>query len=223
MSENQNDYSEIIKVILLGESNVGKTCLINAYFGERFIYNTQVTTTCSLNTKILEIKGKKYLIEIWDSIGIENLRLLNNLFIKSCNIIIIVYDTTNKSSFSELKYWIKTTKELLSEDIIYGIVGNKADLIYKEEISYEEGKKYAEENGALFCITSAQYDNKEFQIFVYKLVEKYIKNNIDKASKEKNEKKLSVKDTKNKEKKSPSLSHNNFCNIAPPLIKYIKY
>ena len=138
-------------------------------------------------------------------------------------IVIFVYDINDESSFIELNYWIKTAKEILGKEGIYGIAGNKSDLFEYTKVSDEEGKKYAKENDALFFITSAKVDRMGFQRFIIKLVEKYIENNIDKVSKEKNGKKLNLKNTKKKEKKSPSLSHNNFHNIAPPLIKYINY
>ena len=115
---------------------------------------------------------------------------LNRIFIKGSKVIILVYDITSDKSFRELKYWVETIKELLREEVIYAIVGNKVDLYLEQRISKEDGEKYAEENGAFFYTTSSKYDSKGFQKFVDKLVEKYINNKIDKISEEKNEKNL---------------------------------
>jgi len=207
MSENQVDGDcQTIKVILLGEMGVGKTCLINSYFGKKFEPSFFTTFAPESERKVLEINQKKYLIEIWDTAGEERYRSMNNIFIKGSKVVILVYDVTNERTFSELNYWINKTKEILSNEVIYGILGNKADLIYETKISDEEGKKFAEENDALFCITSAKEDRKGFQMFIDKLVEKYIdihfedniekNNNINKVSEEKNIKKLSVKNNK---------------------------
>ena len=125
--------------------------------------------------------------------------------VKGSQVSILVYDLTDERAFSELNYWIKTIKEILSKEAIYGIIGNKADLIYGTKISDEDGKKFTEENDSLFWITSEKEDRKGFQMFIDKLVEKYIennfennieKNNINKVSEEKNIKKLTVKNKK---------------------------
>ena len=201
MSQIENDDSSSIKVILLGETGVGKTSLINAYLGKRFSQNIISTLSPESGRKIKEINQKKYLIELWDTAGQEKYRSMNNLFIKGSKVVILVYNVTLKSSFSELDYWVKTTKEILSNETIYGIAGNKADLIDDITVSDEEGKKFAEDNGALFCTTSAKEDSKGFQMFLDKLIEQYVEKNIDKGSNEKGGRKLSVKNTKNTKKK----------------------
>ena len=200
MSKKENDDDKEIKVVLLGETAVGKTCLINAYFGKRFKDNIDSTSLPESERKVLEINKNKYLIEIMDTAGQEKYRSLNNIFIKGSKVVIFVYDVTKERTFNELNYWVKTAKEILSTEAIYGIAGNKADLIDEIEVSDEEGKKYAKENNAMFCITSAKEDSNGFQMFLNKLAEQYINKNINKSFNEKSGKKLSV--TKGKKKKN---------------------
>ena len=192
MSKSQNEQNEVIKIILLGEVSVGKTCLINAYFGRKFKENIKATIVSESEGKFLEIKQKKYLIQIVDTAGQERYHSLNKLFIKGSKIVIFVYDVTNELPFKGLNFWIKTAKEILGKEAIYGIAGNKADLIYETKISDGEGRKYAEENDALFCSTSAKEDSKGFQMFIDNMIEKYIENKNDNASNETNGRKLSA-------------------------------
>ena len=201
MSIKENDDPTSIKVILLGETGVGKTCLINAYMGKRFIKNSITTLSPESERKLIEINQKKYLIELWDTAGQEKYRSMNNLFIKESKVVIFVYNVTLESSFSELDYWVKTTKEILSNEAVYGVAGNQADLIDDITVSDEEGKKFAKDNGALFCTTSAKEDSKGFQMFLDQLINQYVEKNIDKGSNNKDKRKLSFKNTKKKRKR----------------------
>ena len=125
---------------------------------------------------------------------------MNNIFIKESKVVIFVYDVTNERTFNELNYWVKTAKGILKTDAVYGIVENKADLIDDIKVSDGEGKKYAKENDAMFCTTSAKEDSKGFQMFIDQLVKQYVEKNIDKSSNEKNGKKISIENTKKKRK-----------------------
>ena len=170
---------EETKVILVGESGVGKTNLINIITGGDFNENENSTSAASFLMKELKVKDKDYTIQLWDTIGNEGLRQLTKLFYNNSKIAIFVYDITRKMTFEELKnFWINDVEEKLGKDIIRGIVGNKIDLIFEEQVSEEEGEEYAKSIGALFLATSAKTDSpKKFEGFLTKLFEQYLNKN----------------------------------------------
>ena len=172
MSEDDDE----IKVILLGESGVGKTNLINIVTGVEFNENEGSTSTSTFSMKKLNVGGKVYRIKLWDTIGQEKLRTLTKLFYNNSKIVIFVYDITHQDSFEELKnYWVKDVEEKLGKNIIKGIVGNKSDLFMKEEVSEEKGEEYAKSIDAEFLLTSAKTEGpKKFENFLTKLYEKYL-------------------------------------------------
>ena len=168
--ENEN----IIRIVLLGETGAGKTNLINAYFNFGFNTNSSSTVSAESCEELVEVNQKKYTICIWDTAGQEKYRSITKIFIKGAKIVIFVYDITEENSFKTLKYWVSSVEELLGKETIFGVVGNKIDLFMKQKVKTEEGKKYAEEIGALFCETSAKEDQAGFKTFVKQLVEKYL-------------------------------------------------
>ena len=163
-----------LKIILLGEMSVGKTSLINVYFDKQFHNKVNPTIGAEAKSKIVNINETTYKINMWDTAGAERFRSINQIFIKDSDIVILVYDITNQKSFSELSFWVKYVEELLGKDVILGVVGNKMDLFqeFDEEqiVSKDEGEKYANEIGALFCETSAKEDAKGFESFVHNLI-----------------------------------------------------
>ena len=163
-----------IRIVLLGETGGGKTNLINAYFDLGFNINSSSTVSAESCEGLVEINEKKFSICIWDTAGQEKYRSITKIFIKGAKIVIFVYDITEEDSFKNLDYWVKSVEEVLGKDIILGVVGNKMDLFYNQKIKTEEGKKYADEIGALFCETSAKEDQEGFKKFVKQLVEKYL-------------------------------------------------
>ena len=99
---------EAIKVILLGESGVGKTNLINITNGLNFNNNELVSSSSSYCIKNLYVNGKEYSIKVWDTVGQEKLRNLTKLFYNDSKIVIFVYDITRKETFEEVEnYWVK--------------------------------------------------------------------------------------------------------------------
>ena len=164
---------EEIKVILIGESGTGKTSLINATMGLKFKDTVESTTTNSFSSKTITINNKEYVLNLWDTIGQEKFRSLTKIFIKDSKIVILVYDITRKASFNELNFWLKMIQDILGDEPVLGICGNKSDLFVKEQVKEEEVKKYSEEKNIPFKLTSAK-NPLSFNKFLEDLVKQYL-------------------------------------------------
>jgi len=164
---------EEIKVILIGESGTGKTSLINAAIGLQFKENLESTTTNSFSSKKVKINGKEYVLNLWDTIGQEKFRSLTKIFVKDSKIVLLVYDITRKQTFDELNFWYKMIQDILGEEPILGICGNKQDLFVREQVKEETAKKYAEGKNIPFKLTSAK-NPLTFNKFLEELVGKYV-------------------------------------------------
>jgi small GTP-binding protein len=165
----------LIKLILVGDTGTGKTNLISVATGNEFNSGIFTTTSCSYIQKIIKINQKEYKVNLWDTIGQEKYRSLTKIFIKDSNIVIFTYDITKRDTFTSLPYWKNVIEEILGNDITFGVVGNKIDLYLEEKVKEQEGKKYADSIGALFKLTSAKNNPKEFSDFIEILLDKYLK------------------------------------------------
>ena len=145
------------KIVLIGETAVGKTSLLERYLYATFSKNSVITVSATYATKkVKKNDGKEIILQLWDTAGQENYKSLAKLFYKNAAVIIMVYDITNRKSFDEIKnYWYKQVKENASPKVKIAIVGNKFDLYINEEVKKEEGRTYAEKIGAMFRFTSA--------------------------------------------------------------------
>jgi len=156
------------KVVLLGESGVGKTCIISRYINGTYDEKSESTNGASYASKTISYEniGKSLQFDIWDTAGQERYRALTKFFYKDAAIAILVYDITRKESFDEMKnYWYNQLKNFSGKNIIIGIAGNKSDLYDKEAVSEEEARKFASEIGAIFRLTSAFNNNNIDELF----------------------------------------------------------
>ena len=187
-----------IKIILLGETGVGKTNLINVFIGSKFAPNTLSTMTCYSYEGKYKYKNEFYNYTIWDTAGQEKYRALNKMFVRDAQIIILVYSIINRASFKELDYWLQYAKENKGDDdYILGLVANKSDLYEEETVTEEEGIKFASDNKIKFAITSALQNSINFTSFVNELIGDYID-------------KFILNESKNKDNfRSTSISINN--------------
>ena len=150
--------NEGIKIVLVGESGVGKTSIIKRFVENNFEYNMQPSIGGSFFTKNLIFEdGEKLTINIWDTAGQENFRSLTQIFYKEAKVGILVYDITQYNSYDELiKYWYNNIKENSSSDIILVLAANKSDLAEQEEVNEKIAKKFAEDNNIDFFSVSAK-------------------------------------------------------------------
>ena len=165
-----------LKVILLGESGVGKTNLINRVMGEEFNEGEISTTNSSFSLKKLKLGQTEYSVKLWDTIGQEKFRHLTKLFYSDSKIVIFVYDISIKESFDALKdYWVKDINDKLGEGIIKGVVGNKIDKVIEEQVTPEEGEEYAKSINARFLATSAKTEGpQKFEELLTQLLSDYL-------------------------------------------------
>ena len=175
MSAEEEKLEKIqIKAILLGNSGVGKTNLINTCVGMEFDHGTIPTTSGAFVQKNIKIDDKEYIINLWDTAGQETYKSLTKIFLKKSQIVIFVYDITDLKSFKDLESWIKISEEMIDNDFVSAIVGNKVDLYMIEQVNEETARKYAESKGMLFQLVSAKDNPKSFSNFLKELVEEQI-------------------------------------------------
>ena len=163
-----------IKMILVGSSGAGKTNIINFLIGEKFQSRALSTTSSSYIEKQITIDNKLYEVEIWDTAGQEKFHSLTKIFIKGAKIVLFVYELTSRKSFEEIDFWVKTVKDLIGEQPVFGLAGNKKDLYLQEEVNDEEGVQKGEEIGAIFKVTSAKTGFGISELFE-QLMREYIK------------------------------------------------
>jgi small GTP-binding protein len=165
------------KLILVGESNVGKTSIISRYT-ESFIENPKRTLAAVSTKKKIEVNGYKIELEIWDTVGQEQYRSVTSIFYKEALICILVYDITNRDSFESIKnYWHNTVIQNGMKGVIIGVAGNKCDLYESEEVSEKEGQDYSDSVNAYFKLVSAK-NNISIDKFFNTMVEKFIESDF---------------------------------------------
>ena len=166
-----------IKIVLVGESGVGKTNLIRVINDEPFEKSANSTISSSYYEKEIIINNKRYCYSLWDTVGQEVYRSLNQMYLKDAKIVLVVFALNNKISYQETNFWINSTKEALEEGkYIMALVANKSDLFNEQEVTDEEVKKRADELNIDFVLTSAAEDAVGFRQFLEELIKKFIKN-----------------------------------------------
>ena len=147
-----------IKAILVGESQTGKTCLLNKLISNIFIENPGSTNVAENLEKDFTVNDKTVTLDIWDTAGQEKFRSLNKIFFKDAEIAFLVYDITKKKTFEEIKnFWVDQVRTFSGENTLFVLVGNKADLYTKEEVNENMGQEFANEINAVFGQTSAKH------------------------------------------------------------------
>ena len=169
-----NSSSLDIKMILLGNSGVGKTSIIGRYVDNSFSNDELSSSSMTYVQKKVKIDNQEIDLSIWDTVGQEKYRSLTKLFFKDTKIVILVYAINKADSFDGLEYWLNLYKESIGDEAILGVVGNKSDLFLEQEVDEEKGRNYAESNGAFFSLISAKENKIQLDEYINKLVKEYL-------------------------------------------------
>lgn len=173
-------YDFLFKLLLIGDSGVGKTCILVRFSEDAF--NSTFISTIGIDFKIrtVEIEGKKIKLQIWDTAGQERFRTITTAYYRGAMGIMLVYDVTNERSFENIRNWIRNIEENASADVEKMILGNKCDLQESRVVSQERGRVLAEEHGVKFMETSAKSGLNVETAFL--ALAKDIKNKMDRKS-----------------------------------------
>ena len=149
------------KVVLIGESGVGKTCIIAQFINNTFDPDTITSSAPQYIRKEISFKdGNTVIFDIWDTAGQEKYRAQAKILFKNAKVVILVYDITDIKSFQVMKeYWYPEVQENGLKDVIYAVAANKSDLYEQQKVKDEEGQEFAKSIDAIFESTSAKNDS----------------------------------------------------------------
>ena len=183
MLDDEN-YDLIFKIVLIGDSGVGKTNILSRYINNEFSLATQSTVGVEFGSKIIKKNGKVIKLQIWDTAGQERYKSITSAYYKGSKGAFVVYDITRKTTYDNIDKWIGELKTNGSEDVLIMLVGNKSDLEDKREVITEEVEKKAQEQKLAFCETSAlNGKNVEyaFENLINEILKKVEKDKINEA------------------------------------------
>ena len=147
----------LYKILLLGDSTVGKTCFLLRYVDDSFLDLHMATIGLDYRLKTLILEEQKIVkVQLWDTAGQDKFRAITRNYYKGANGIILIFDVTNVKSYENIKKWINEIKEEISEKVAIVLIGNKIDNVQERKISREQGDKLASEIGVKFFETSAK-------------------------------------------------------------------
>ena len=191
------EYDFIFKVLLLGNSDVGKSSLILRYVDGTWSNTFIPTIGVDFKVKTIEVDNKKIKMQIWDTAGQERFRTVIASYFKGSHGVLLIYDVTNKTSFKQLESWLEIIENNASEDILKILIGNKIDLEEDREVTKEEGQSFANMHNIQFMETSAKMNTNVNEAFeaLAKIMMEFNVNQKVKATK--NDKTVKVSSGKN--------------------------
>ncbi|CAB1417179.1 unnamed protein product, partial [Pleuronectes platessa] len=157
ISNSSEFYDIAFKVMLVGDSGVGKTCLLVRFKDGAFLAGSFISTVgIDFRNKVLNIDGVKVKLQIWDTAGQERFRSVTHAYYRDANALLLLYDVTNKTSFDNIQAWLTEIHEYAQQDVVLMLLGNKADATHNRVVKREDGERLAKEFGVPFMETSAR-------------------------------------------------------------------
>ncbi|XP_031101438.1 ras-related protein RABA5b-like [Ipomoea triloba] len=153
--EEEEGEEYLFKIVVIGDSAVGKSNLLSRFARDEFDHNSKATIGVEFQTQVVEVDGKEVKAQVWDTAGQERFRAVTSAYYRGAVGALIVYDITRRITFENIKRWLEELNTHCDTTVARMLVGNKCDLESIRDVSVEEGKLLAEEEGLFFIETSA--------------------------------------------------------------------
>ncbi|KRX00929.1 P-loop containing nucleoside triphosphate hydrolase [Pseudocohnilembus persalinus] len=154
-----SDYDFLFKLLLIGNSGVGKSCMLMRYAENSFTSNFYNTIGVDFKIKTIPIENKQIKLQIWDTAGQDRFKTITCSYYRGAHGIIIVYDVTDRDSFDSVRNWMSEIEKYAQENVTKLIVGNKCDMDDSRKVKYEEGQELARQYNINYIETSAKNAN----------------------------------------------------------------
>lgn len=151
-----SNHHYVFKYIIIGDSGVGKSCLLLQFTDKRFEPLHDLTIGVEFGARMVPIDGKSIKLQVWDTAGQESFRSITRSYYRGACGALLVYDVTRRETFTHLQAWLEDVKANTNTACTIMLIGNKCDLEAKRQVPKEEGEAFAEENGLVFMETSAK-------------------------------------------------------------------
>ncbi|KAI8148703.1 ras family-domain-containing protein [Fennellomyces sp. T-0311] len=149
-------YSYIIKYIIIGDTGVGKSCLLLQFTDKRFMPAHDLTIGVGFGTRFVTVNEQQIKLQIWDTAGQESFRTITRSYYRGAAGALLVYDITRRDTFKNLSTWLEDVRQHANPNTVIMVIGNKSDLESKRQVSREEGEAFARENNLFFMEASAK-------------------------------------------------------------------
>jgi Ras-related protein Rab-1A len=160
------EYDYLFKLLLIGDSGVGKSCLLLRFADDTYTESYISTIGVDFKIRTIELNGKTIKLQIWDTAGQERFRTITSSYYRGAHGIIIVYDITDQVTFNNVKQWLQEIDRYACENVNKLLVGNKSDLTNKRVVEYNTAKEFADSLGIPFLETSAKNATNVEQAFL---------------------------------------------------------
>jgi len=149
-------FSYLFKYIVIGDTGVGKSCLLLQFTDKRFQPVHDLTIGVEFGARMVTVDSKQIKLQIWDTAGQESFRSITRSYYRGAAGALLVYDITRRETFSHLTRWLEEARQNANPSMVIMLIGNKSDLDHRRQVSKEEGEKFAKDNGLIFLEASAK-------------------------------------------------------------------
>jgi len=159
-------YAYLFKYIIIGDTGVGKSCLLLQFTDKRFQPVHDLTIGVEFGARMINIDSKQIKLQIWDTAGQESFRSITRSYYRGAAGALLVYDITRRETFNHLTRWLEEARQNANPNMVIMLIGNKSDLEHRRQVTREEGEKFAKEHSLIFLETSAKTAHNVEEAFI---------------------------------------------------------